>query len=81
MRDPIIYVKHGARSIEIAVVENEQVLVLIREALDHVRLSLGEVSDIAFVQDFELVAAVLVDNTNGYLALVDIAPFSDAVPV
>lgn len=81
MRDPIIYVERGACSIEIAVIENEQVLVLIREALDHVRLSLGEVSDIAFVQDFELVAAVLVDNTNGYLALVDIAPFSDAVPV
>jgi len=81
MRDPIIYVERGACSIEIAVIENEQVLVLIREALDHVRLSLGEVSDIAFVQDFELVAAVLVDSTNGYLALVDIAPFSDAVPV
>lgn len=81
MRDPIIDVKGGARGIEIPIVENEQVLVLIRQALDHVRLAFGEVPDVAFVQDLELVAAVFVDGADADLALVDVAPLGNAVPV
>lgn len=45
------------------------------------RLALGEIPDIAFVQDFVLIAAELVHSTDGDLTLVDVAPLGDAVPV
>jgi hypothetical protein len=41
----------------------------------------GEVPNIAFVQYFVLVAAILVNSAYGDLTVVDVAPFRDAVPV
>jgi hypothetical protein len=45
------------------------------------RLAFGEVPNIAFVQDLNLVAAELIHSAHTYLALVDVAPLGDAVPV
>jgi hypothetical protein len=81
MRNPVVDVESGARSLEVAIVEDEQVLVLLRQALNHMRLALREIPDIALVQDFVLIAAVFVNSANGDLAMVHVAPFCDTVPV
>ena len=81
VRDPIIDIESGACSLEIALVEDKQVLVLIRKALNHMRLALGEVPDIALVEDFILVTTELVNSADTNLTLVDIAPLGDTVPV
>jgi len=81
MRDPIIDVKGGARGIEIAIVEDKQILILLRKPLDHMRLTLREIPNIALIQNLKLIATVLVDSADANLALVDVAPLSDTVPV
>jgi hypothetical protein len=81
MRDPIIDIKGSARGIEITIVENKQVLILLRKTLNHMRLALREVPNIAFIQNLKLVAAVLVNSADTNLTLVDIPPLGDAVPV
>ena len=81
MRDPIIDVEGGACSLEIALVEDKQVLVLIRKALDHMRLALREVPNVTFVEDLILVTTEFVDSADAHLTLVDVTPLSNTVPV
>jgi hypothetical protein len=81
MGNPIIHIKTRPGRLKIAIVKDEKVFVLLRQPLDDMRLALGEVPNIAFVQNFNLVAAVLVHGADGDLAVVDVAPLSDAVPV
>ena len=49
MRDPIIDIEGRARGIEVAIIEREQVLILLIETLDRVRLALGEIPYVAYV--------------------------------
>jgi len=81
MCDPVVHVEGCACSLKVAVIEYEQVLVLIRKALDHMRLALWEVPYIAFIQNLVLVATKFVDSGDCDLALVDIAPLGDTMPV
>lgn len=81
MRNPIVDIERCACSLEIALVEDKQELILIREALDHVRLALRKVPDVTFVQDLELVTTEFVDSADTNLTLVDITPLGDTVPV
>jgi hypothetical protein len=81
MRNPIIDIKGGTRGIEIPIVENKQILILLRKTLDHMRLTLREVPNIALIQNLKLIAAILVDGADANLTLVDVPPFSNAVPM
>ena len=81
MRNPIVDIERCACSLEISLVEDKQKLILVREALDHMRLALGEVPDVAFIQDLELVTTEFVDSADTNLTLVDITPLGDTVPV
>lgn len=62
--------------VEVPVVEDEQELVLVFEALHRVRGALGEVPDIADLELGNLELPVLVDGRNQDRAGVYIAPFS-----
>jgi hypothetical protein len=61
---------------KVAVVEDEEVLVLVAQALDVVRDALGEVPDVALFELLGCPAAVLVDSGEEEGAFVDEAPFS-----
>lgn len=73
--NPVVNIERRAGGFKIAIVEHQEILVLIRKALDDMSLAFGKVPDIAFVQDLELVAPELVDSTHGDLALVNVSPF------
>jgi hypothetical protein len=81
MRDPIIHIKTRPRRLKVPIIKDERILVLLRQPLDNMCLTLGEVPDIAFIQHLDLVAAVLVHGADGHLAVVSVAPLGDAVPV
>lgn len=81
MCDPVIDVERCASSLEVAFVEDEKILVLLGQTLDNMGFSLGEVPNVSFVQDLELVAAELIDSTNGNLTFIHVAPLCDIVPV
>jgi hypothetical protein len=81
MRDPIIHVETRPRRLKISIIKDEKILILVRQTLDNMRLTLGEVPDIALVQHFNLVAAVLVHGADSDLAVIDVTPLSHAVPM
>lgn len=81
MSDPVIHIESRAGRLEISIIEDKKVLVLVRQALDDMRLTLGEIPNIAFAQHFDLVTSEFVHGADGYLTLVYVAPFSDTVPV
>lgn len=60
--------------VEVAVVKDEEILVLVREALNGMRRALGEVPDVAVVEFLNLVHAVLVHDGELHLAGVDDTP-------
>jgi hypothetical protein len=62
--------------LKVAVVKNEEILVLVAQTLDVVRDTLGEVPDVALFKLLGCPAAVLVDGGEEEGALVDEAPFS-----
>ena len=61
MRNPIVDIERCACGLEIALVEDKQELILIREALDHMRLALGKVPDVTFIELLVLVATKLIN--------------------
>ena len=48
-------------SIEITIVECQEVFILVLEALDCMRLTFGEVPDVAISEFFNLVLSILID--------------------
>jgi len=60
--------------VEVAVVKDEEILVLVREALNGMRRALGEVPDVAVVEFLNLVHAVLIHDGELHLAGVDDTP-------
>ena len=73
--EPVVEVEGRACAIEVAVVEGEEVFVLVVEALHGVCLALGEVPDVAEVEFGGLVPAVFVDGGDEDAAEEDLAPF------
>lgn len=74
--DPVVDVEGGAGPVEVAVVEDEEELVLVAEAGDGVGDALGEVPDVAVAELDGLVDAVFVDGGDEDATGVDEAPFS-----
>jgi hypothetical protein len=77
MRDPIIHIETRPRRFKIPIIKDKKILVLLRQTLDDMRFTLGEIPDIAFVQHLDLVAAVLVHSADSHLAVVQVTPLSD----
>ena len=63
------------RSVEVALVKDEKVLILILETLDGMGYTLREVPDVAVSQLLSLVHAIFVYSRHEHLAFVDNAPF------
>ena len=75
MQEPVIYHECCAQFVEISVVEGEEVLVLVVQTLDRVRLAFGEVPDVAWLELGDLVVAVGIYGGDCDSASVDEAPF------
>lgn len=75
VREPVVDHEGRADLVEVAVVEDEQVLVLVVQALHRVRRALGEVPHVADGEDRGRVPAVFVDGGHEDAAGVDPAPF------
>jgi hypothetical protein len=72
---------HSPSSLEVAVVERQDILVLIVEALDSVRLALGEVPDVSKAKFSRLMTALLIDSRDKNAAKKYLAPFSHSMPM
>ncbi len=75
MQYPVIDHKSGPDFVEVPVVEGEQVLVFVVQALDNVGYAFGKVPDVAGVELGDLVAAVGVDGGDEDAACVEETPF------
>jgi hypothetical protein len=62
-------------AVKVVVVEDEEELVSVLEALDCVRDALGEVPHVAHLEPVNLVLAILVDGRDQDGSGIDIAPF------
>lgn len=71
----------SAWGVKVAIIEGEQVLRAILQALKRVRHRLGEVPEIALVGRLERVASILVDGRHSDVAGEHVTPLSYAVPV
>lgn len=64
MRDPIVNHKGRSCGVEISVIERQEILILICEALDGVCGSLGKVPDVACLKNVDLVFTILIYGGN-----------------
>lgn len=75
MRYPVIDHECCTSSIEVTVIEDQEVFVLVCQALNRMGFTLGKIPDVALVQCFHLVATILVNGRDDDLAFVHEAPF------
>ena len=73
---PIADIESGPLGGEIAVIESQEVLIVVFETLDRVRYTLREVPNVADFEGLEDIAAFLIDGRDGNPTSVDVAPFS-----
>lgn len=73
--DPVADIEGGALCREITIVESQEVLIVIFEALNGVRNALWEVPDVSNFERLELVTTFFIDCRNGDAACIHVAPF------
>ena len=74
MGNPIIDVKCGSNRVKFAIIKGQQVLVLVIKALNGVRLALGEIPDVPYIEDVDFILAILIDCRDQDLASVNVTP-------
>lgn len=75
MRDPVIDHERRAHSIKIPIVEDKQILILVRQSLDRMGRAFWKVPDVPYFEGINLVVTVFVDGRDKNTAGVDVAPF------